>query len=184
MQGIAKEHAKWSPCSAVSFEYDPHNKLRHTAYWYESDAKSEWPISVNGREEEPPQEDQPFDFNAKPEKFYFEIEVTGSLPPKEVVMKVCHPSLAFTDSTLRLSLQGLEELTKKLAFLTHQVDAGADTEMNGVVSTNGHDASGWGSAPANGVNGGGWGTAAPQAAAAAGGWGPATANGAADGWNL
>lgn len=88
MQGIAKEHAKWSPCSAVSFEYDPHNKLRHTAYWYESDAKSEWPISANGREEEAPQDDQPFGFNAKPEKFYFEVETTGSLSPKEVVMKV------------------------------------------------------------------------------------------------
>lgn len=91
VQGIAKEHAKWSPCSAVSFEYDPHNKLRHTSYWYESDARSEWPISANGREEEVPQEDQPFDYNAKPEKFYFEVETTGSLAPKEVVMKVSFP---------------------------------------------------------------------------------------------
>lgn len=92
-QGIAKEHAKWSPCSAVSFEYDPYNKLRHTTYWYETDSRAEWPLSDNAQEEEPPRDDEPFDFNAKPNKFYFEVETDGSLAPQEVVMKVMvlHP---------------------------------------------------------------------------------------------
>lgn len=88
LQGISKEHAKFSPCSAVSFEYDPYNKLRHTTYWYETDIKKEWPLSDNAQEEEPPREDLPFDFNAKPNKFYFEVETDGSLGPQEVVMKV------------------------------------------------------------------------------------------------
>lgn len=89
-QGIAKEHAKWSPCSAVAFEYDPYNKLRHTSYWFESDARTEWPVSDNGKEEEPPRDDQPFDFNAQPRQFYFEVETDGSLGPQEVIMKVSY----------------------------------------------------------------------------------------------
>ena len=90
-QGVAKEHAKWSPCAAVSYEYDPHNKLRHTSYWYESDPKAEWPLSENAKEEEPPRDDEPFDFNAKANKFYMEVETVGNLSPQEVVMRVRAP---------------------------------------------------------------------------------------------
>ena len=87
-KGIAKEHAKWSPCSAIAFEYDPHNKLRHTTHWYETDVRKEWPLSDNAKEEDPPRDDEPFDFDAKPRKFYMEVETDGSLGPQEVIMKV------------------------------------------------------------------------------------------------
>ncbi|KAN0060010.1 RNA polymerase II subunit 3 [Thecaphora frezii] len=84
-KGFAKEHAKWSPCSAVGFEYDPHNSLRHTTYWYEIDAKSEWPEGPNAREEEPPQDGAPFDYNKQANKFYFDVESCGSMHPAEIV---------------------------------------------------------------------------------------------------
>jgi RNA polymerase Rpb3/Rpb11 dimerisation domain len=63
--------------------------LRHTTYWYETDIKKEWPLSTNAAEEEAPRDDEPFDCNAKPQKFYFEVETDGSLGPQEVVMRVC-----------------------------------------------------------------------------------------------
>ncbi|KAI0785641.1 DNA-directed RNA polymerase [Abortiporus biennis] len=111
-KGVAKEHAKWSPCSAVAFEYDPHNKLRHTTYWFETDIKQEWPLSENAKEEEPAREDEPYDFNAKPNKFYMEVETDGSLGPQEVVMK------------------GLQELQTKLANLILGLKSEPEMEMN------------------------------------------------------
>lgn len=86
-KGISKEHAKWSPCSAISFEYDPWNKLRHTDYWYEEDAEAEWPKSKNADWEEPPKENEPFDYNAKPDKFYMTVESIGSMKPNDIVLK-------------------------------------------------------------------------------------------------
>ncbi|WFD20104.1 RNA polymerase II subunit 3 [Malassezia caprae] len=73
-KGFAKEHAKWSPVSAVGFEYDPHNALRHTTLWYELNAKKEWPESKNAHEEEPPAEGTPFDPNRRANRFYFDVE--------------------------------------------------------------------------------------------------------------
>lgn len=51
--------------------------------------RAEWPVGDNAKEEEPPRDDEVFDFNAKPRKFYFEVETDGSLGPQEVIMKVC-----------------------------------------------------------------------------------------------
>ena len=94
--GIAKEHSKWSPCCGVAFEYDPHNNLRHTNYWVGDDVHKEWPISENGKFETPTED---FDFLAKPTKFYFNVESTGVIEAKDIV------------------IQGLQILQNKLAIL-------------------------------------------------------------------
>lgn len=88
-KGISKEHAKWSPCSAIGFEYDPYNKLKHTDYWYEESVEKEWPKSANAEWEEPPIPGEKFDYMAKPEKFYINLETTGVLKPNEVFSKGC-----------------------------------------------------------------------------------------------
>jgi len=163
-KGIAKEHAKWSPCAAVSFEYDPHNRLRHTTYWYETDIKKEWPLSANAAEEEPPRDDEPFDYTGKPQKFYFEVETDGSLGPQEVVMK------------------GLTELQTKLANLI----LGLKSDPND-LDTLGGDGGAQLPAPANGTaaaapRAAGWGGQEAAGAAATGGWGAGTAAPGSGAW--
>ncbi|KAI8581787.1 hypothetical protein K450DRAFT_231180 [Umbelopsis ramanniana AG] len=103
-KGVAKEHAKWSPVSGVAFEYDPYNKLRHTHYWIEEDEKKEWPLSKNAALEAPPDPNAPFDYNAKPDRFYFSSETVGSLQPEEVVsmaMKTLLDKLAYVQMQLK-----------------------------------------------------------------------------------
>jgi DNA-directed RNA polymerase II subunit RPB3 len=88
---VGKEHAKWSPTTAVAFEYDPDNALRHTTFWTEEDVNKEWPLSPNsalGRYVDPANprpEDAPFDPQAEPTRFFFTVESVGSLRPEEVV---------------------------------------------------------------------------------------------------
>jgi len=96
-KGIAKEHAKWAPTSAVAFEYDPHNKLKHTELWFEQDVIKEWPASKYADWEEPPQEGEAFDYDAVPERFYFEVESAGNLEPDQIIqsgIKVLQNKLA------------------------------------------------------------------------------------------
>lgn len=164
-KGIAKEHAKWSPCSAVGFEYDPYNKLRHTTYWFEKSIEDEWiPNPRNTELETRPQPGDAFDFNAKPNRFYIDVETDGSLGPQEVVMR------------------GLNELSTKLAnvvlWLKHQGQPPEDSEGG---------QGGWGApaaAAAGGAAGGG-GAAAWPATGGGGGWGSSASparGGAASAW--
>ncbi|KAH8677347.1 RNA polymerase Rpb3/RpoA insert domain-containing protein [Xylariales sp. PMI_506] len=98
-KGIAKEHSKWMPTAAVGFEYDPHNKLHHLDLWYEQDPKTEWPKSQYAAWEDPPAEGEPFDYDAVPNRFYFEVESAGNLDPDTIIK------------------EGIQELQNKLAAL-------------------------------------------------------------------
>ncbi|OQO12863.1 hypothetical protein B0A48_02327 [Cryoendolithus antarcticus] len=104
-KGIAIEHAKWAPTAAVGFEYDPWNKLRHTQYWYEVDAKEEWPLpEKNGQMEAPPQEGEPFDYNAEPRAFYYNLESIGTMPTDAIFhngIKVLQQKLASVMTVLK-----------------------------------------------------------------------------------
>ncbi|CCE94112.1 DNA-directed RNA polymerase II core subunit RPB3 TDEL_0H02530 [Torulaspora delbrueckii] len=86
-KGISKEHAKWGPAAAIEFEYDPWNKLKHTDYWYEQDISKEWPLSKNSEYEDPPNKDDAFDYKAKANTFYMNVETVGSIATDQVVLR-------------------------------------------------------------------------------------------------
>ncbi|KIY03865.1 uncharacterized protein Z520_00556 [Fonsecaea multimorphosa CBS 102226] len=134
-KGIAKEHAKWAPTSAVGFEYDPNNKLRHVDYWYETDAKEEWPVDERNAtwEGDESAADAAFDPDAVPSAFFFDVEGIGTLEPDDIVRG------------------GIEVIQKKLAE-TIKVLGGAEAAgvdgMNGLQSPDGYEP-----APPNGAFG-------------------------------
>ncbi|KAF2190787.1 insert subdomain of RNA polymerase alpha subunit [Zopfia rhizophila CBS 207.26] len=111
-KGIAKEHAKWAPSAAIGFEYDPNNKLRHLDYWYEEDAKKEWPVDEhNANIDGAPQEGEAFDYDAVPTRFFFDVETVGGLEPDQIVT------------------QGIKQLQQKLAGVIHELQG--NDGMNG-----------------------------------------------------
>ncbi|KAM3157476.1 DNA-directed RNA polymerase II subunit RPB3 [Botrytis cinerea] len=130
LKGIAKEHAKWAPTAAVGFEYDPHNKLKHIDLWYEHDAAKEWPKSKYADWEEPAQEGAPFDYDAVPNNFYFEVESIGNLEPDAIIQ------------------QGIKVMQQKLAAVLQDL-----TEGDGQANGGGYDAP---QSPDVGMNGHGW----------------------------
>ncbi|KAF2718506.1 insert subdomain of RNA polymerase alpha subunit [Polychaeton citri CBS 116435] len=116
-KGIAKEHAKWCPTAAIGFEYDPHNKLRHTALWYERDPVAEWPPSRNAQWEEPAPQDgsQPFDYMAEPDRFYINVEGTGCMAPDQILHA------------------GIKTLQSKLAGIVQELGAGGSgMDLDGI----------------------------------------------------
>ncbi|KAF2636465.1 insert subdomain of RNA polymerase alpha subunit [Massarina eburnea CBS 473.64] len=115
-KGIAKEHAKWAPSAAIGFEYDPANKLHHLDLWHEGDdPKKEWPmdeerVNLDGGH---PNEDEPFDYDAVPTRFFFDVETVGGLDPDLIVGR------------------GITGLQQKLANVVHELNGSTDDAAAG-----------------------------------------------------
>jgi DNA-directed RNA polymerase II subunit RPB3 len=77
------------------------------------------PLSKYAEWEEPPQEGEPFDFDAVPERFYFEVESAGNLEPDAIIQ------------------QGIKVLQQKLAAVIRDLSGEDESTSNGV---NGYDA--------------------------------------------
>lgn len=67
--------------AGVSFEYDPDNSMRHTLF----PKPDEWPKSEHTELEED-QFEAEFNWESKPNKFFLNVESTGSLKPENIVM--------------------------------------------------------------------------------------------------
>ncbi|KAK4703691.1 hypothetical protein P7C70_g2516, partial [Phenoliferia sp. Uapishka_3] len=163
LQGKALEHAKWSPVSAVGFEYDPYNKLRHTDLWFEvgTNPVDEWRPTQNAKYEREPAKDgsDRFDFNARPTRFYFDVETVGQLKPEDIVTKGIDALIL----NLASVQAGLNEISGN-----GPATAGAQGGMMGEDDFYGRNGDGGGSVP--GMNGGGGVPAPATGGAADGGW--------------
>ncbi|KAK1143481.1 RNA polymerase II subunit 3 [Aspergillus melleus] len=139
-KGIAKEHAKWAPTAAIGFEYDPHNNLRHVDYWYEEDPAKEWPISANAAWEHAAPPDQPFDYDAEPNNFYFDVESIGNLEPDMIIQ------------------QGITVLQRKLASVISALSGSGEGDHGGMMGVEEDDMMGVRSPdayePPEGIDGG------------------------------
>lgn len=134
-KGIAKEHAKWCPATAIGFEYDPHNRLRHLDLWYETDPKEEWPLSKNAEREPAPQEGERFDYDAVPNRFYFDVETAGNLPPDAIVQEGI--------KTLQEKLAGIILAIEKGDAAAKGLGGGDDYDMGGAGGGGGGGGDDW-----------------------------------------
>lgn len=81
-----------------------------------SDAVSRRPKSKNAEKEEPPQEGQPFDYDAQPDPIYFNLESAGGMEPDAIVQ------------------QGIKVLQQKLATVIHNLTEGEGDHNNATAT--------------------------------------------------
>ena len=131
VKGTAARHAKWGP-AIVGFEYDPWSRFDGLPFSRDPEERREWlptpdygdPLANppragdtaeeiatkqanmgNRKYEREPRPDDPVDWSSRPSRFYFDVETTRSLPPKDIVQK------------------GLDALILKLATIQRGIEA-------------------------------------------------------------
>src|SRR6195952_3145320 len=94
-------------------------------------------MSKYAKWEEPAQEGEPFNYDAVPERFYFEVEGIGNLEPDAIIQS------------------GIKVLQQKLASVIKDMTDGGEDANEGA---NGSGGIGYGGprSPDVGLNGGGW----------------------------
>jgi DNA-directed RNA polymerase II subunit RPB3 len=88
------------------------------------------PKSKYAEWEEPPQEGEPFDYDAVPERFYFEVESIGNLEPDAIIqqgIKVMQQKLAAVIQDLTES----DGLTNGIGTGAYDAPRSPDVGMNG-----------------------------------------------------
>ncbi|KAI5450492.1 RNA polymerase II subunit 3 [Naganishia albida] len=176
-RGISKHHAKWSPLAAVAYEYDPHNKLRHSSYWFEVDEKGEWPPmkSANFEQEDVPGSTAKYDVLAKPHTYYLEAEGTGAIPVNDVVV---HGFDALADKLGPMILQLDKEVAREEGREPEDEQMGGSAPQENAFAAPSAAANTYSVGTAWGNGGGISPYGAPAAAPGATAWGGAVGGGA------
>lgn len=112
------------------------------------------PASKYADWEEPPQEGEPFNYDAVPERFYFEVESAGNLEPDQIIqggIKVLQQKLA----TVLMELQndGSKPQDEYAGGRSPDVDMNSGWQDNGYTTPYGANASNGGGAWQNTGNG-------------------------------
>lgn len=108
--------------------------------------KAEWPLSHNANFEQPVDPSAPFDYNAVPSTFYFDIEASGSIPVRDAVTQ----GLDILATNLAKVIEGVE-------IETGGRDEDEEEEIGGLVEPTYGGGEGYGGGGGGGYYGGGGG---------------------------
>ncbi|KAM0687887.1 RNA polymerase II subunit 3 [Conglomerata obtusa] len=76
-KGVGMVNAKWCPVTAVEFEYDASNEMRHTNFWCEENVEQEWPGVV----------EKPANVDKNEFRVNLGVEVLEGYESKEIIIK-------------------------------------------------------------------------------------------------